>query len=105
MASLDLLMVNSEIKNNKMPKAQKIRKRKIVINNIKPLDIKVSYIGELKNKFGIFSQNITNNTVNRCSSLENKNTQTDLFPLKNNYLKSFQKPQKLKTLEIFSDFK
>ena len=104
MASLDLLMVNSEIKNNKMPKAQKIRKRKIVINNIKPLDIKVSYIGELKNKFGIFSQNITNNTVNRCSSLENKNTQTDLFPLKNNYLKSFQKPQKLKTLEIFSDF-
>ena len=104
MASLDLLMVNSEIKNNKMPKAQKIRKRKIVINNIKPLDIKVSYIGELKNKFGIFSQNIINNTVNRCSSLENKNTQTDLFPLKNNYLKSFQKPQKLKTLEIFSDF-
>ena len=51
MASLDLLMVNSEIKNNKMPKAQKIRKRKIVINNIKPLDIKVSYIGELKNKY------------------------------------------------------
>jgi hypothetical protein len=104
MASLDLLMVNSEIKNNKMPKAHKIRKRKIVINNIKPLDIKVSYIGELKNKFGIFTQNITNNVSNKCSSLENKNTQTDFFPLKNNYINSFKKPPKLKTLEIFSDF-
>ncbi len=104
MASLDLLMMNSEIRNNKKPKIEKMKKKKIVINNLKPLDIKVSYIGELKNKFGIFTQNITNNVSNKCSSLENKNTQTDFFPLKNNYINSFKKPPKLKTLEIFSDF-
>ena len=104
MASLDLLMMNSEIRNNKKAKIEKIKKKKIVINNLKPLDIKVSYIGELKNKFGIFTQNITNNVYNKCSSLENKDTQTDFFPLKNNYINSFKKPPKLKTLEIFSDF-
>ncbi len=103
MASLDFLM-NSEIRNNNKPKFKKMKKKKISINNLKPLDIKVSYIGELKNKFGIFTQNITNNVVNKYSSLENKNTQTDFFPLKNNYLNSFKKPPKLKTLEIFSDF-
>ena len=108
MASLDFLNLENKEKANK--RFQKIFKNKTtkkrinINNNLKQLNIKISYIGELKDKFGIFSQNISKiRNSFRCLSLENKETQTlDNFPIKNYYINSLQKAQR--PLEIFTEF-